>query len=48
MFRAEVLYWMILLVAVGSNVYYLQRIEKAAHEPDAKREKINGLGGAKV
>ncbi|PAV24412.1 hypothetical protein CF392_16440 [Tamilnaduibacter salinus] len=23
-FRAEVLYWMVLLVAVGTNVYYLQ------------------------
>ncbi|UZD66504.1 O-antigen ligase family protein [Marinobacter sp. AN1] len=48
MFRAEVLYWMILLVAVGSNVYYLQRIEKATHEADAQREKINSLGGAKA
>ncbi|GGY80124.1 O-antigen ligase family protein [Marinobacter zhanjiangensis] len=47
-FRAEILYWMILLVAVGTNVYYLQRVEKAKLVPAVKRPKIKSLGGAEA
>jgi hypothetical protein len=42
-FRAEILYWMIVLLAVGVNVYYLQRMNVPANEknvvskqPDSK------------
>jgi hypothetical protein len=31
-FRAEILYWMIVLLAVGVNVYYLQRMNVPANE----------------
>lgn len=36
-FRAEILYWMILLVAVGTNIYYLQ--PKAEEEVRLKHER---------
>lgn len=35
-FRADILYWMILLVAVGGKVYYLQPIAKEAEENNKK------------
>lgn len=47
-FRAEVLYWMILLVAVGTNVYYLQRVEKEKPVLAAQRQRTKGLGGAEA
>ncbi len=47
-FRAEILYWMVLLVAIGTNVYYLQRVEKEEPGAAEQRHKINGLDGAEA
>jgi hypothetical protein len=47
-FRAEILYWMILLVAVGTNVYYLQRAEKQKPAPGSQTQKIKSFAGAQL
>ena len=47
-FRAEILYWMILLVAIGTNVYYLQRAKKEEPVRVLKGEKLKGMGGAEA
>ncbi|MCL1476062.1 MAG: hypothetical protein MH219_00015 [Marinobacter sp.] len=39
-FRAEILYWMILLLAIGINVYFLQR--RKAKVAAAKKTKKYG------
>ncbi|NVD36668.1 O-antigen ligase family protein [Marinobacter lutaoensis] len=36
-FRAEILYWMILLLAVGTNVHYLQHVRVSADTPAPRR-----------
>jgi O-antigen ligase len=43
-FRAEILYWMMMLLAVGTNVYYLQRVNAGRKE---NKVVMKQLGSAK-
>lgn len=47
-FRAEILYWMILLISVGTNVYYLQSATKENPAPDSHEQKTKSLVGAEA